>query len=202
MERIVVFGSTGKTGIAAVEAAVKKGLNVRAFVRDPSRLPDHLRNSVEVVKGDILNYIDVYNAIKDTTAVVSALGTGTDLGPTTVMSDGLKNIVKAMKELNVEIISICLSAFLFYEPTKVPPIFHNVTEDHIREYDVVKGSTLKYIAVSPPHIADMEDAEYVTKFNENPGRAISKHALGRFLVDCLTEPDRYGKMWGVCNKTQ
>ncbi|GJQ66250.1 hypothetical protein Trydic_g4304 [Trypoxylus dichotomus] len=202
MERIVIFGSTGKTGIAAVEAAVKKGLHVRAFVRDPSRLPDHLRNSVEVVKGDVLNYVDVYNAIKDTTAVVSALGTGTDLGPTTVMSEGMKNIVKAMKELEVKIISVCLSAFLLYEPTKVPPMFNNVTEDHKREYDVVKESALKYIAVSPPHIADMEDTEYVTKFNENPGRAISKHALGRFLIDCLTEPDRYGKMWGICNKPQ
>ncbi|KAK9709352.1 GDP-mannose 4,6 dehydratase [Popillia japonica] len=200
MERVVVFGSTGKTGIAAVEAAVKKGLNVRAFVRDPSRLPDHLRNSVEVVKGDILNYTDVHNAIKDTTAVVSALGTGTDLGPTTVMSDGMKNIIKAMKDLNVDIISLCLSAFLFYELDKVPPIFVHVNADHIREYEVVKESGLKYIAVSPPHIADMEGTDYITKFNENPGRAISKHALGKFLIDCLTEPDRYGKMWGICNK--
>ncbi|KAI4468392.1 flavin reductase (nadph) [Holotrichia oblita] len=202
MERVVVFGSTGKTGIAAVEAAVKKGLNVRAFVRDPSRLPDHLRNSVEVVKGDILNYTDVHNAIKDTTAVVSALGTGTDLGPTTVMSDGMKNIVKAMKDLNVDIISLCLSAFLFYELDKVPPIFTHVNADHMREYEVVKESGLKYIAVSPPHIADMDSTEYITKFNENPGRAISKHALGKFLIDSLTEPDRYGKMWGICNKPQ
>ncbi|KAI4468395.1 flavin reductase (nadph) [Holotrichia oblita] len=198
MERVVVFGSTGKTGIAAVEAAVKK----RAFVRDPSRLPDHLRNSVEVVKGDILNYTDVHNAIKDTTAVVSALGTGTDLGPTTVMSDGMKNIVKAMKDLNVDIISLCLSAFLFYELDKVPPIFTHVNADHMREYEVVKESGLKYIAVSPPHIADMDSTEYITKFNENPGRAISKHALGKFLIDSLTEPDRYGKMWGICNKPQ
>lgn len=29
MERVVVFGSTGKTGIAAVEAAVKKGLDYK-----------------------------------------------------------------------------------------------------------------------------------------------------------------------------
>lgn len=112
-----------------------------------------MRNSVEVVKGDILNYTDVYNAIKDTTAVVSALGTGTDLSPTTVLSDGMKNITKAMKELNVEILSLCLSAFLFYEPSKVPPMFININEDHKREYEVAKESGLKFIAVSPPHIA-------------------------------------------------
>lgn len=110
---------------------------------------------MEVVKGDVLNYTDVHNAIKDTTAVVSALGTGTDLSPTTVLSDGMKNIVKAMKELNVELVSLCLSAFLFYEPDKVPPMFKELTEDHKREYEVIKESGLKYIAVSPPHIAGL-----------------------------------------------
>lgn len=31
------------------------------------------------------------------------------LGPTTVLSEGLKNIIDAMKEHNVELISVCLS---------------------------------------------------------------------------------------------
>lgn len=48
----------------------------------------------------------------------------------------------------------------------------------------------------------MEDTEYIVKENENAGRAISKHGLGRFLVESLTEPDKYGGMWGICNKPQ
>lgn len=131
------------------------GLNVRAFVRDPSRLPDHLRNSVEVVKGDILDYNSVLNAVKNVTGVVVAIGTRNDLSPTTDLSEGLKNIVKAMKEVNVEIISVCLSAFLFYEPDKIPPRFHNLNADHQRMLDVLKATDLKYIACFPPHIAGM-----------------------------------------------
>lgn len=95
------------------------GLNVRAFVRDPNRLPDHLRNSVEVVKGNVLHYSDVLRAVTDATAVVVALGTNDSLEPTTALSEGTKNILTAMKAQNVEIISICLSAFLFMEPEKV-----------------------------------------------------------------------------------
>lgn len=125
-------------------------------MRDPTKLPDHLRNSVEVVQGDVLNYTDVLNAIKNVTAVVVALGTRNDLKPTTVLSDGIKNIIKAMKELNVEIISVCLSAFLFYEEEKVPPVFKDINADHRREYEELKNSGLKYIAVLPPHIAGKE----------------------------------------------
>lgn len=126
---------------------------MRAFVRDPAKLPDHLRNAVEVVKGDVLNYTDVLNAVKNTTAVVVVLGTRNDLSPTTVLSQGMNNIIKAMKEENVEIVSVCLSAFLFYEPEKVPPMFKELNSDHQRQFDAIKASGLKYIAVLPPHIA-------------------------------------------------
>lgn len=108
---------------------------------------------MEVVKGDVLNYNDVHNAIKNVTAVVAVLGTRNDLSPTTTLSEGLKNIIKAMKDLNVEIVSVCLSAFLFYEPDKVPPMFKELNADHQREFDALKASGLKYIAVLPPHIA-------------------------------------------------
>lgn len=128
-------------------------MNVRAFVRDPNKLPDHLRNSVEVVKGDVLDYKDVLNAVKNVSAVVVVLGTRSDLSPTTAMSDGMKNIIKAMKECHVEIVSVCLSAFLFFEIEKVPPMFHEVNADHQRMYDVLRSSELKYIACFPPHIA-------------------------------------------------
>lgn len=200
MEKIVIFGSSGMTGVCAVEAAVNKGLNVRAFVRDPVRLPDHLRNSVEVVKGDVLNYNEVLNAIKNVTAVVVVLGTRNDLQPTTVLSEGMKNIVKAMKELNVEIVSVCLSAFLFYEPEKVPPMFKDLNADHQREFDVLKESGLKYIAVLPPHIADQPGNEYQIQYDASPGRVVSKYDLGRFLIDCLTQPEHYGKVCGICTK--
>ncbi|XP_018579383.1 flavin reductase (NADPH) [Anoplophora glabripennis] len=200
MDKVLIFGSTGMTGICTVEAAVQKGLNVRAFVRDPSKLPDHLRNSVEVVQGNVLEYKDVLNAIRGVTGVVVVLGTGTVLTPTTDLSEGMKNIVKAMKELNVEIVSVCLSAFLFFEPEKVPPMFRDVTADHQREYDVLKESGLKYIAVFPPHITDQPGTEYEVQYDASPGRVISKHDLGRFLVDSLTLPEHYGRACGVCTK--
>lgn len=202
MNKIVIFGSTGMTGLCAVQAAVKKGLSIKTFVRDPEKLPAELKNSVEVVKGNVLNYNDVLEAVKGVDGVVVVLGTRNDLKPTTDLSEGTKNIINAMKEAGVEVISVCLSAFLFYEPSKVPAMFTDLNADHQRQFDIVKASNLKYIAVLPPHIADMPPNGYQIKYDESPGRVITKYDLGAFLVDCLSIPEHYQKTCGICNKPQ
>lgn len=129
------------------------GLKVRALVRDASKVPPDLKDSIEIVVGNVLKYEDVLKTISDVKGVVVILGTRNDLSATTDMSEGMKNIVKAMKELNVNIVSVCLSAFLFYEVEKVPPMFKEVNADHMRMNEVLKNSGLQYIAVYPPHIA-------------------------------------------------
>ncbi|XP_030748190.1 flavin reductase (NADPH) [Sitophilus oryzae] len=199
MDKIVVFGSTGMTGLCVVESALKKGIQVRVLVRDPTRLPDHIRQQVEVFQGNTLNYDDVLKAVKDIKAVVCTLGTGTNLQPTTDLSNSLKNILKAMQETNVEIISVCLSAFLFpeYSGDKTPQIFRDLTEDHRRMYEALKESNLKYIAVFPPHIAGSPESSYKVGHDQYQGRAVSKYDLGRFLVDSLEQPEHYCHVCGI-----
>lgn len=65
----------------------------------------------------------------------------------------MKNIIRAMKKNNVERVSVCLSAFLFRPPDKVPAAFVDLNADHQRMLDAIKESELKWIAVLPPHIA-------------------------------------------------
>ncbi|KAH1006435.1 hypothetical protein HUJ05_007171 [Dendroctonus ponderosae] len=186
MAATAIFGSTGTTGLCATEAAVKKGLQVKVLVRDPLKLPAPLKEQVEAVEGNVLNYEDVLRTVRGTERIVVVLGTRNDLKPTTELSEGMKNIVKAAREANVDVISICLSAFLFYEPDKVPPMFTEINAEHKRMLEVVKQSDLKYIAVFPPHIA--------------VGRVVSKYDLGQFLVDCLDKPEFYRQVVGIASK--
>lgn len=79
-----------------------------AFVRDPSKLANYLKVS-RVVTGDVTNASDVEKAVEGQDGVVIVLGTRNDLGPTTVMSDGTKNIIEAMKKHGVKRVSACLS---------------------------------------------------------------------------------------------
>jgi len=190
------------TGLCALEHAVKKGLEVRVFVRDESKIPENLRSKVEAFVGDVTDADQVAKAVTGRDAVVVVLGTRNDLKPTTVLSDGTKNILKAMKTNGVKVISVCLSAFLFYEPEKVPAIFKDLNADHQRMLNAVKESGLKWIAVLPPHIADSPSSKYTVKIGESPGRAISKYDLGAFFIDCLDKPEYYQKTCGIATDPQ
>ncbi|KYN03097.1 PREDICTED: flavin reductase (NADPH) [Cyphomyrmex costatus] len=196
-KRIVIFGGTGNTGLCSLRTAVENGLEVRAFVRDKNKVPEDLRSKVELIVGDVINAKEVSNAIAGRDAVVVVLGTRTDLSPTTVMSQGMKNIIEAMKAHNVELVSVCLSAFLFLKLEAVPAIFRSVTEDHQRMFNLIKSSGLKWVAILPPHIAETPKSKYNVTFDSSPGRVISKHDLGAFLVECLENPDYYQKVCGI-----
>ncbi|KAI8424749.1 hypothetical protein MSG28_006697 [Choristoneura fumiferana] len=201
MKKIVIFGSTGTSGLCALEAAVKKGLEVRAFVRDPAKIPTHLKDKVEVFQGNVLEPDSVNDAVEGMDGVVITLGTRDNLEATSDMSEGTKNIIEAMRAKGVKVMSVCLSAFLFYEPDKVPPRFIELTKDHKRMYDALKDSYLNYVAVFSPHIADEPSRELVIEINpeKSPGRAVSKWDLGSFLVDSLSEPKYYKSVIGITN---
>ncbi|XP_029661196.1 flavin reductase (NADPH) [Formica exsecta] len=199
MKRIVIFGATGNTGLCSLRSAVENDLDVRAFVRNEAKVPENLKSKIESVIGDVTNAEQVAKAVADRDAVVVVLGTRNDLSPTTILSQGLKNIIDAMKTHNVELISVCLSAFLFYKPEAVPAIFKDLNADHQRMFDMIKESGLKWVAILPPHIADTPKSKYTVTFDSSPGRAISKHDLGAFLVECLMKPEYYQKVCGIAN---
>ncbi|OAD56879.1 Flavin reductase (NADPH) [Eufriesea mexicana] len=190
MNRIVIFGATGNTGLCALNSAINK---------DESKVPTNLKEKVEIIVGDITNGKQVSNAVSNRDAVVVVLGTRNDLSPTTILSNGMKNIIDAMKVHNVELVSVCLSAFLFYKPENVPTIFKDLNADHQRMFDLLKESQLKWIAVLPPHIADVQNSKYVIKHDESPGRAISKYDLGAFLIESLQQAEHYQKVCGIAN---
>lgn len=197
MKKIVIFGATGNTGLCSLEHAVEKGLNVRVFARNASRVPEKFKGKIEISVGDVLNSEQVSKAIEGTEAVVVVLGTRNDLQPTTLFSEGIKNIIQGMKKHNVQLISACFSSFLFFEPEKVPVIFRDLNEDHQRMFDLVKESGLTWICVLPPHIAEERSSNVTIKHDESPGRVVSKYALAAFLVDCLDNPEHHQRVCGI-----
>lgn len=126
---------------------------MKILVRDESTIPAEFKDKVEVVKGDVLNQDDVEKTVNGTDAVIIILGTRNSTAPTTMMSDGTKNIIKAMKKYNLRKFSACMSSFLFMQPEMVPKAFNDLNADHKRMLDAIKESDLDFRAVLPPHIA-------------------------------------------------
>lgn len=195
--KIVIFGSTGMTGLATLRLALAAGHDVTVLVRDPARLPAE-HKGVNVIVGDVLVKDDVQKAVKGQDGVIVILGTRNDLSPTTMMSEGTRNIIEAMKAHSVRKIVGCMSTFLLWDEAKVPPRLLDVTKDHQRMYEVLKKSGLDYVAVFPPHIDDALPLteNYAVAVGERGGRVISKHDLGHFFLKCLTTSEYDGKF--VC----
>jgi uncharacterized protein YbjT (DUF2867 family) len=93
---ILVAGGTGRLGSELVRRLVAQGERVRILTRDPARAT-HLP-SAEVVIGDVRQPADLGAAVRDVSAVVSAvhgfIGTG-HVTPASVDRDGNANLIDA-----------------------------------------------------------------------------------------------------------
>ncbi|KAB7505227.1 Flavin reductase (NADPH) [Armadillidium nasatum] len=177
------------------------GYDVTVFVRDESKIPQDLRSNVNVAVGDVLNYADVERAVMGHDGVVIVLGTRNDLSPTTLLSEGTKNILSAMESYGIRRVTACISSFLFWDKARVPAQYHSITEDHEKMLQHLKDSNTDWTAVLPPHITDSPSrgTPPVISHDKGPGRTISKYDLGGFLVTTLAEEEHIGKVCGICD---
>jgi uncharacterized protein YbjT (DUF2867 family) len=107
--KIALFGATGNTGSRVADAALARGFEVTALVREPSRFK--LRHDrLTVIQGDPRVAADVAACVRGADAVVYCLGVGGkgDGKPTTLISDGVKAALVAMEDANVPRI-VCMS---------------------------------------------------------------------------------------------
>jgi NAD(P)-dependent dehydrogenase (short-subunit alcohol dehydrogenase family) len=94
MNKIAVFGASGRTGKLFTELALKNGYEVKALVRDPSRL-DIRHSNLQVIQGDIADAIKVDATVKATEAVIVLINAAK--GPPETM--GAKNPLGVMINL-------------------------------------------------------------------------------------------------------
>lgn len=159
--KIIVFGSTGGTGRVLVKQALDLGHEVTAFARKPAKLDDIPHANLKRIQGDILDQDAVNAAIQGHDAVLCAIGAGA--GRTTLREDGTRNIVQGMGKAGVRRL-VCQSTMGIGESranlgflTKyviVPVFLRHAFADHERQEAVVRGSSLDWIIVHPPHLND------------------------------------------------
>ena len=108
MKRIIVFGATGASGKEVVKQALASGHTVTAIARNPAAFTLQHPNLM-ISKGDVMQQETFEKEIAGKGAVISCLGTGTSLKPTTLYSAGIENIISAMNKGGVNRL-ICISA--------------------------------------------------------------------------------------------
>ena len=98
--RILVIGSTRGTGQQVMQQAIAAGHMVTALARDPTRL-DVQHDRLSVVRGDVLDPATLAPAMAGQEAVISSIGV-TARRPTTLYSEGMRNIIQAMHATDVK----------------------------------------------------------------------------------------------------
>jgi uncharacterized protein YbjT (DUF2867 family) len=155
--RVLVIGATGGTGRELVQEALAQGHQVTAFVRDPAKLRAEHAN-LRVAKGDVLDYATVEAAMRGQEAVLSALGHRLFFYPNRIQSEGMRNILRAMKAGDVPRL-ICETALgmgssvgrlglphtFFIVPLILPFYFW----DKIRQEELIMASDRDWVIVRP-----------------------------------------------------
>jgi putative NADH-flavin reductase len=157
--KVLVFGASGKTGKLIVKKLLKDGFSVIAFVRNPATMASFTQQNLRIVKGDILDYDSVQIAVKECDIVVSALG-NMKLMANTIISDGVSNIIKAMKQYGKSRLLFMSSLGvgdskgqlgLIYNLIYLPTFLRNVFKDKERQEKLIHESGLEWTVIRPAH---------------------------------------------------
>ncbi len=162
--RVLVIGATGGTGRQLVQQALDQGHQVTAFVRRPAKFQIEHAN-LRVVKGDVLDYPSVEAAMHGQSAVLCALGHKRFFYPNKIQSNGMRNILGAMKTCNVPRL-ICETALgignsvgrlgLPHTFFILPLILPFYMWDKLRQEDLIIASDRDWIIVRPGVLTNAE----------------------------------------------
>jgi putative NADH-flavin reductase len=208
--RVLIVGATGGTGRQLVAQALEQGFEVTALVRNPSALRiEHSR--LRITKGDVLDYDSVEATMSGQEAVISALGHKKFFFPTRVLSEGTRNLLRAMGTHGVRRL-VCETSLgiggsggrmgLYYTFFTIPLILPLYFWDKARQERVIAASKVEWVIVRP---GVLNNGERRASYRHGPHVGsflwtvrISRADVADFMLTQLTD-DRYlGTAPGVC----
>ena len=210
--RLLVVGSTGRTGRQVVAQGLERGYEVTALARDPARVSGaHPR--LTVVRGDVLEPESLREAVADQEAVVCVLGHGKFLRPTSILSQGTRNLIAAMREAGLRRL-VCQTSLgvgdsfgrmgLYYTLFVVPVILQFYFWDKYRQEKAIRASGLDWTIVRPAALTN-GPRRGAYRHGEEIGSwivtlSISRADTAAFLLDELSESRYLHRAPGLANQ--
>ena len=195
---ITIFGATGKVGKQLVRIGLLKGHFIKAFGRNVFNTGFPENKDLHLIAGAVFDEESVFNAIKGSDAVLSALGGGTD-GTDKTRSLGMLKISSQMGKAGVKrIIAVGNMGILnnannemIMESSDFPKEFLPVAREHFEAFEILKNSSLDWTGVAPPDLIDAaETGIYYTAGNTLPEHNSYKINTGDLALFMLTELQR------------
>ena len=200
--KVLVIGSTGKTGRILVRKLLDLGHEVTAFARKPADISE-TRANLRVVQGDAGDGKSVADALRGQEIVISVFG------PRSLRADNLaealmRNIVEAMKVQGVSRL-INLSAagvgdsqsempFIFGRVV-IPLLLKSVYADKARGEAVLFASGLEFVNIRPGRLNDSPARGGVKASLNAKGLKLTmtREDLANFIIQQMTSGEWLGK---------
>jgi len=206
---LLIIGGTGGIGKELVRQALEQGHTVTALARNPAKIKASHPN-LNILKGNVLDYKSVEEAVKGQDAVLSALGHKRFFVPSTVLSGGTVNMIQAMKHHRVKRF-ICITALgvgdsrfklgLYYSVFLIPLMLFFYFRDKGRQEGLIKNSNLDWTIVRPAQLFNgKKRGKYRT--GDRVGNyiltlLISRADVAHFMLSQLTDRSFLRKSPGI-----
>lgn len=192
--KILVIGASGPLGLEVVKMAAERSFSVSAFVRSPETFKE-ISSAVNLIKGDVFDLKSLEQAMVGQDAVISTFGTKLIRKPTTLLSDGTKNIIKAMESSGVPRF-VCITGIgagnskghggFLYDKILEPFLLHEIYNDKTRQEEVIRKSQLEWTIVRPAILTNGPKTENYRIANDLSGftaTKISRKDVADFLLN-------------------
>jgi putative NADH-flavin reductase len=198
--KLFVIGATGRTGLEIVQQALARGHQVTAFVRSPQNIT--LRNErLTVLKGNAMDEGQLFKAMQNHDAVLSALGPRHVFKPSSLLHDSALATTRAIKRAGVKRLLILSAAAHF--PGIPNRIVSFVLRNHMRDSrameEIVQGSGLDWTIARPPRLTQEDYTTYRSRENAAPrkGFSLSRKAVAAFMLDAIEQQKYVHKIVGI-----
>ena len=200
--KILVIGATGPTGRELAAQGVALGHEITAAVRRPESAG--LPASVKVARADVTDSQSLAAAVKGQDAVISSLGTKLSRQPTTLFSEGTRNLVSAMRQAGVRRL-VCITGIgagdskghggFIYDRIIQPLLLNEIYKDKTRQEAVVRESGLDWTLVRPGQLTNgtkTENFRALTDLTRVIVGKISRADVAAFILAHLSDEKSLG----------
>lgn len=215
--KILLLGASGRTGKQIIEAALKRGHQISAIVRNPEKLKDY---KIDVTQGTPYDYETVEKAIKGCDAVINTLNVSRKsdgpwsplAAPKDMISHSAANAIKAMEKEGIKRI-VAMSTLGAGRTWKHIPGFLKFLvsisnlrfafRDHGQQEELLEKSDLDYTICRAPMLNDErnETGAVATPEGKIPAsRYLSRNTAAEFYLDIIEKKQHIREALSLANK--
>src|SRR6266403_4152775 len=198
--KLFVIGATGRTGREIVEQALARGHHVTAFVRSPESITSK-NERLTVLKGNAMDENQLFDAMQNHDAVLSALGPRKVFKPSSLLHDSALAITRAMDRAGVKRLVVLSAAAHFPGiPNRIASfIMRNHMRDSLAMEEIVRSNGLEWTIARPPRLTQDDYLTYRSREDAAPkmGITLSRKAVAAFMLDAIEQKKHLGKIVGI-----